>query len=98
MARGLIRKDSSVLHRHGWLARHELLFYLLDSLPVLAWLVVMVPLHFGVHLRRLHGQVAHLVLTAPAKTPEGSRAFLADAYLQDARRVPYPHIEVTEVV
>ena len=87
--------------RHGWLARHELFFYLLDSLMVLAWLLVMVPLHFGVHLRKLHGEVAHLVLTAPAKTPsgfmqaEGDRTLMADAHLQDVHRYPYAaHAEV----
>lgn len=87
--------DAAAVCRHGWLARHELFFYLLDSLMVLAWLLVMVPLHFGVHLRKLHGEVAHLVLTAPAKRPsgfmqaEGDRTLLADAHLQDVHRYPY---------
>ena len=43
---------------YGYLARHEAFFYGFDALMVLTWLVLMVPLHFGLHMGRLERQLA----------------------------------------
>ena len=43
---------------YGWIARHEVFFYIFDTLMMLGWLGVMVPLHFGVYLQRLRNQLA----------------------------------------
>lgn len=45
---------------YGWIALHEVFFYIFDTLMMLGWLAVMVPLHFGVSLQRLHADLAAL--------------------------------------
>ena len=73
--------------RDGWIARHEVFFYTLDTLLVLLWLLVMVPLHFGVFLRRLRGDMEPLVQASPAKPPPGTASHLvADSGLHTPAR------------
>ncbi|KAK9791853.1 hypothetical protein WJX73_004916 [Symbiochloris irregularis] len=45
---------------YGWIARHEVFFYVFDSLIIFSWLCVMVPLHFGINIKRLQQQTAPL--------------------------------------
>ena len=42
---------------YGSIAVHEVYFYIFDSLMMLAWIAIMIPLHFGVHLKMLQKEL-----------------------------------------
>lgn len=55
---------------YGFIARHEVYFYIFDSLVILSWLALVVPLHFGILLKRAEKELA--VISGPGAKHYGA--------------------------
>lgn len=51
---------------HGYIADHEVYFYIFDALMMLLWLLVMLPLHFGILLKPVQSQLGSISNAAVA--------------------------------
>ena len=76
---------------NGYIADHEVYFYVFDALTMLTWLIVVVPLHFGLLLRNARSQLGAIstggvITDSAAGTSTASTP--ADGASKGSKRIP----------